>query len=232
MQRNIPSDRLARVFGVFFALVLGAISLGALVTPQLLSWTSLDTTLWTYGLAIPLIVVLLYPRLRAIDTANAGRVRELAPRIALLETLGIFSTASRTVLERLAGAVQEQSVPAGSQVIREGEAADAFYVLVSGEVRVSARGEGTEEQFLRTMGGGEFFGEIGLLEQVPRTASVVATEPTRLYRIDGDAFLGALSESPASAGFLADAGGRLARTHPSQKLTAKALQAATLEEAG
>jgi CRP-like cAMP-binding protein len=69
------------------------------------------------------------------------------------------------------------------------------------------------------MPAGTYFGEIGLIERIPRTATVTAATNTRLVRIDGDAFLDALTSAPPSASFVEGARQRLARTHPSLKPT-------------
>ena len=220
LQRSLAPDRIARVFGVFIALVLGAISLGAWITPMLLGWFGLDTTLTVYGLAVPIITVLLYPKVVSIDRGNARRLAELEPRIAVIEPLGIFAAASRPILERLAGAATEMSPAPGERIIREGDTADAFYVLTAGTVDVLARGEGDAESYIRTLHPGDYFGEIGLIEQVPRTASIKAGNGVTVLRIAGSDFLDALTQSPASAGFLEGARTRLQTTHPSRDLTA------------
>jgi MFS family permease len=215
LQRSVPSDVLARVFGVFFALVLAAISIGTVVAPPLVNGPGLHAALLVMAF-LPLGLGLLgYPALAAIDRATAATVEALAPRISVLEGLGIFAAASRPVLERLAGALAEVTVPAGTAVIREGDPADALYVLVSGRVEVSARGEGAAEEFIRTMEAGSYFGEIGLLERIPRTATVTAAEDCTLWRIEGQEFLDALTSAPAAASFIEGARMRLARTHPS-----------------
>jgi CRP-like cAMP-binding protein len=103
----------------------------------------------------------------------------------------------------------------GQVIIREGDPADAFYVLLVGEVQVSARGEAKRSRVLRVMGPGSYFGEIGLLAQVPRTATVKALEACTLYRISGTDFVDALTASSPSGGFLEGAKTRLARSHPS-----------------
>jgi CRP-like cAMP-binding protein len=65
------------------------------------------------------------------------------------------------------------------------------------------------------MEAGSYFGEIGVLERIPRTATVTALDECELYRIEGDAFLDALATSSATPSLLAGARTRLARTHPS-----------------
>jgi len=128
--------------------------------------------------------------------------------------MDLFTRASRPVLEQLARAVTQVDVEPGAVVIAEGDPADALYVLISGEVDVSGRGEGEQQRSLRTMGPDSLFGEIGVLRKVPRTATVRAVEPTVLWRISGDAFEQALEITPASSSLLGQARDRLARTHP------------------
>ena len=100
--------------------------------------------------------------------------------------------------------------------MREGEAADALYVLVGGEVEVSARGElGGPHRRVRTMTAPDYFGEIGVLEQIPRTATVTAGSDCRCERIDGAVLLEALTSTPASSSLMENVRSRLAVTHPS-----------------
>src|SRR5262249_51882566 len=136
LQRAVSDEVIARVFGVFFALVLGAISLGTIVTPPIVNGPGLHTALYVMSF-VPLAIGLLgYPSLVRIDRAAAARFDELVPRIALLEQLGIFASASRPVLERLAAACVPIRVAAGKAIVTEGEEADALYVIVSGNVDV------------------------------------------------------------------------------------------------
>jgi len=215
LQRAVSDDVIARVFGVFFALILGAISLGTIVTPPIVNGLGLHPALYIMGFAPVAIGLLGYPALVRIDRATSARYDELAPRIALLEQLGIFASANRAALERLAAASTVVRAHAGDAIVTEGEEADALYVIVSGSVDVKARGEADLEQHIRVMEPGTYFGEIGLLERIPRTATVTALEDVELYRIDGDSFLDALAAASATSSLLAGARTRLARTHPS-----------------
>ena len=218
LQRSLPKEVLARVFGAFFTGVLAAISLGALVTPIVISAFGLDASIWLAGAALPALCLLGLPFLRRMDSLNVARLAAVEPRIQVLERLGILTEASRPMLERMAADAEEVEVPAGTVVIQEGDEADAFYVLLDGEVGVRAHGEGAVERDLPPMGSGAWFGEIGLLERIPRTATVTATAPSRLLRIPGDAFVDALTNAPASAALLEGARSRLARTHPSSRV--------------
>jgi len=213
LQRSLPSDVIARVFGVFWALVLAGISIGALITPPLLSAFGLHTVLLIFGVGVTVAALAAYPKLRKLDEAALARVRRLEPRIALLDVLGIFAAAPRPVLERLARAAKEFAVAPGSVLVREGDTADALYVLEVGEVAVSARGETGSTRRLRTLCAPAYFGEIGLIERIPRTATVRALEKCKLLRIDGSDFLDALTASPASTALLEGARTQPARTH-------------------
>ncbi|MGC2191566.1 MAG: MFS transporter [Candidatus Dormiibacterota bacterium] len=229
MQRSVAPTMVARVFGVFFALVLAAISLGSALGALAISTVGLHGSLLLAGLAIPGLAVCAYPWLHRMDRTAVRRVAELAPRIKVLEQLGIFAVGSRAALERLASSCTEITAPAGEVIIREGDTADAFYVLLSGEVAVSAKGEAQQSRRLRVMGPGTYFGEIGLLAQVPRTATVKALEACTLYRIPGPDFIDALTTSSPSGGLLEGAKTRLARSHPSYAPTMLGEQPAPAE---
>jgi hypothetical protein len=215
LQRAVSGEVIARVFGVFFALVLGAISVGTIVTPPIVNGPGLHAALYIMGF-VPLAIGLLgYPALVRIDRAAAAQLDELSPRIALLEQLGIFASANRAVLERLAAAASVVRVGPGDAVVREGDEPDALYVIVSGRMDVKARGEGAVEEHIRVMEPGTYFGEIGLLGGIPRTATVTALDEAELYRIEGSDFLDALETASAGTTLLSGARMRLARTHPS-----------------
>jgi MFS family permease len=214
LQRSLPSELVSRVFGVFNTLLLAAVALGALAAPAILGLAGLDTTLLIVGIGIPLLVLAGWPWLRRMDRAAILRLAELEPRIRVLEVLGIFTAAPRPVLERLAGAATEMDVPAGTAVIRQGETADALYVIASGEVSVTRQTGSEPPSFLTTIRGPGYVGEIGLLEGIPRTATVAAVEPTRLWRIEGSEFLEALNEAPATPVFLETALVRRTRNQP------------------
>jgi MFS family permease len=219
LQRAVPTETLARVFGVFFAFFLGAISLGVLITPPIVHNLSLDAALLIMAFVPAALALVGYPALVRLDRAAAARLTELAPRIAVLERLGIFAAAPQSVLERLAAACTPVEFAPGQAIVREGGPADALYVILEGTVGVTAHGESGAEQRLRTMGPETYFGEIGLLEHIPRTATVTAEERTRCYRIDGEEFLDALTTTPPATSLLEGARTRLAASHPSRRLT-------------
>lgn len=207
LQRAIDEVVLARVFGIFFGFVLGAIALGAALAPLLIAVLDLDGALVVLGLAPALLALPALPVLRAIDRDAVAKLAHLEPRIAVLERLGLFAAAGRATLERLASAATEESVAVGTTIIREGDEADALYVILEGETEVRAG-----DRHIRFMPEGSYVGEIGLIERVPRTATVVAHTPCRLLRIGGDDFLEALTSAAPTASLLDAVQGRIAQT--------------------
>jgi hypothetical protein len=186
---------------------------GAAIAPVLLANLGLEGTLLAVGLGIPVLVALSLPWWTRMDREAVVRLAELAPRLRALEAMGIFSQASPTVLERLAAAAEDVDLPAGTVVVHEGDPADALYVLMTGEVAVTCI-EGGSTRALATLAAPGYFGEIGLLERIPRTATVTTLSNVTLHRIDGESFLDALTTTPASPAFAESARLRLARTIP------------------
>jgi len=219
LQRTVRSDELARVFGVFWAIVLGAISLGALITPQIVSAIGLNGALFIMALAPFVLGLLGYVSLHRIDLAAAVQADALAPRVALLEQLDMFVSASRLVLERLAAAESEVDFPPSVPIVVEGDPSDAMYVLKSGEVEVRSRGEsGGPEELRATLQAPAYFGEIGVLGHLPRTATVIARTYCECARIEGAALFEALNATGPSASLMDIATSRLSVAYPSQEL--------------
>jgi predicted MFS family arabinose efflux permease len=220
LQRSVPSDQLARVFGVFWAFILAAIALGTVIAPALIKAFDLETALWIMALSPIGVALGGLASLNRIDRESRGKALALAPRVAVLEGLGIFSTASRATLEGLASAAVEVEFEPAAPIVREGEESNALYVLTEGQVEVSARGEGDgADRVIRTMSAPTYFGEIGVLEHIPRTASVTAVTACRCERIEGQAFLDALLTTPPSSSLMENSRSRLAVTHPSRGAT-------------
>jgi CRP-like cAMP-binding protein len=103
----------------------------------------------------------------------------------------LFSSLARGDLVELAKATEDMEVEAGKVLARQGELGQEFFVVVEGEVSVSKDG-----QEVRTLGPGDFFGEIALLEDVRRTATVTATSPLRFFVLTRQGFRGRVSRQP------------------------------------
>jgi CRP-like cAMP-binding protein len=128
------------------------------------------------------------PRMRGLDQ----RLTE-PEGLSLLRGIGMFEPVQPSVLEEMAHRLESVTVPAGRSVVREGDLADRFYVIVSGEVEVSHG-----DVVVRREGPGDFFGEIGLLRDVPRTATVTAVTDVRLWALERADFLRAVSGTGAA----------------------------------
>jgi MFS family permease len=205
LQRAIAPEVTARVFGVFWALIVGAIAAGALIAPPVVAVLGLEDAIVALALAPALAGIAAYPALMRMDSAAAAHTALMAARATVLESAALFAAAPRPVLERLAAETREITASPGETLIHEGDPADALYILRTGAVAVRA---GDRE--LATLGPGSWFGEIGLLEGVPRTATVYATQECTLLRIDGAAFLEALTAAPLSSTALEGARARYA----------------------
>jgi CRP-like cAMP-binding protein len=191
LQRTAPGDVLSRVFGVLEGLSMAGLALGSLLTPLLVSLFGARWAIVGIGALLPLAVLLASRQLLEIDRRAPVPVVE----IALLRSLPLFSPLGAPALEGLARGLVELQAPAGTAVIREGEPGDRFYVVADGELEVSAQG-----RELRTIGRGDGFGEIALLENVPRTATVTARTDSSLYALDKPSFLVSVSSHPRAAG--------------------------------
>jgi hypothetical protein len=185
LQRLTPDAVLGRVFGALETGLITTMALGALIMPLLIRFVGLRWGLAVLGLAVALVVLPALPRLRRLDASLTPPVG-----LELLQKASIFAPLDRPTLENLARRLVELSVPAGRLVTAEGEVGDRFYLIESGAVVVTH--EGRE---LRREGAGDFFGEIALLRDVPRTATVTTTEDSVFRVLEREDFLSALDGS-------------------------------------
>jgi MFS family permease len=216
LQRDLPGDVLGRVLGVFDTVVLAAILLASLATGILLAHADVNVALVAVGVGIPALGLIGLPALLRADRTSAAAAERLRPRVALLSELDLLAGAERRTLERLAAAAEEIVMPAGQVVIREGDEADALWILADGELSVQAHGDRPEPRELPPVTAPGYVGELGLLHGIPRTASVRTRMPSTLLRIDGPDFLSALQVSQPSPSLLSVAGTRMARTPRNQ----------------
>jgi MFS family permease len=184
MQRSADNEVLGRVFACLQSLMLGALAIGSLVTPGLVSWLGPRGALIAMGALGPLVLLPLWPNLRRIDDEAVIAEEPLE----LLRRIEIFAELPEPVLERLASGATSISVGADQIVVSRGEVGNHFYAIAGGKAVVE-RDDGTT----RELGPGDSFGEIALLRDVPRTATVRALEPLRLFAVERDEFLTAVT---------------------------------------
>jgi MFS family permease len=201
-QRLAGDDVMTRVFGLAEATQTFAEALGALAVPILVVAFGTTGAIIVAGLALAVVALLAAPLYLRAERTDPDRLRD----VRRLRSVPMFEPLSAPVIERLAAGAIRVSVPEGALIVREGESGDRFYVLTDGSAEVSVRGRGA-----RTLGPGDVFGEIALLRDVPRTATVRATRATELLALDRGPFLEALTGQARSRRLAGDvAAGRLA----------------------
>jgi MFS family permease len=180
MQRSTENEVMGRVFAVFESLILTGLAVGSLATPAVIGWIGSKGALIAAGVFVPVLLVPLWPSLKRIDdeAVIAEEPLELLRRIAM------FAELPEPVLERLAAGATAISVAAGGVVVSRGEVGNHFYAIAAGKAAVELE-DGTS----RELGPGDSFGEIALLRDVPRTATVRALEPLQLFALERDEFL-------------------------------------------
>jgi MFS family permease len=191
VQRAVPDEVLARVFGVIQFSLLIALGLGGLLAPVLIHAFGTEGALIFTGAILPVLVILVG---RSVVTIDARAAAPEAQELRILGSVPIFAPLPGTALEHIAGRLIPLRVPAGTEIIREGDPGDRFYILVEGEVDVTAEGKP-----ISTMSTGGYFGEIALLKDVPRTATVSAKTDVVLYALEREDFLGAVTGHAPSA---------------------------------
>lgn len=190
MQRSVPDEVLGRVFGVLESLIIGTIAVGGLLAPALVEGLGTRPALVATGALLPALALLSWRRLSAIDAAASVPERELS----VLRSVAIFAQLPAPALEQLASRLEPARIRTGEEIFRQGEAGDRFYVIGEGEVDVFVDG-----RFVRTEGAGDHFGEIALLRDVPRTATVRARTDVEVYALERDEFISAVTGHPQSA---------------------------------
>jgi Na+/melibiose symporter-like transporter len=189
LQRMARADLLARVFGMLEGLEMVGLAVGSLLAPILIAIGGASVALVGVGLLLPLAALPVGRRLLDIDRhANVPVVE-----IALLRSLRMFSLLPPATLESLARALELLTVEADVDVIVQGDDGDLFYVIAEGDVDVVIDGAR-----IATLGRGAAFGEIALMHDVPRTATVRTRTAARFYTLERDAFLGGLTSTPAA----------------------------------
>ena len=184
IQRTVPNALRGRVFGVLESGVMLGTGIGSALAPALLAILDVRGALIATGLLLPTLAMVTW---RWVARADAHAVIPECELI-LLRGVPMLSPLPMTVLEQVAGDARPVSFAAGDTIIRQGDAADRFYILSSGQAEVAADGRRLGE-----MEPGDSFGEIALLRDVPRTASVVAIGPVEAFELDRAEFLAAVS---------------------------------------
>jgi predicted MFS family arabinose efflux permease len=188
LQRLVPNDVLSRVLGVLWGVAMAMVGVGSIVAAPLISGLGIRTALIVTGAFLPALVALSWRRLVAIDSSASIPTDQLAA----LQSVPMLAHLSLVAKEEIASMLAPMTVEPNEEVIREGDAGDRFYILVAGDVDVSSAGES-----IVTRSAPDYFGEIALLRDVPRTATVRARTELRLFALGREDFLAAVTEHAA-----------------------------------
>jgi MFS family permease len=182
LQRVMPNHVLARVLGVVWGLAMGAVALGSAVAAAAVGLVGANATFVLAGLVLPTLALVSYGRLRSIEASVPP-----AARLDVVEGVPIFAPLSLAAKEQIAAELTEVTAEPGQVLIRTGGVGDLFYIVRDGELTVQVA-----DQVPQPLDG-SFFGEIALVRDVPRTATVTATKTTHLYSLQRDDFLAAVT---------------------------------------
>ncbi|GAA2123392.1 MFS transporter [Nocardioides bigeumensis] len=182
-QRLAPERVISRVYAAAESTAVASVAIGALLAPLALDLIGLRGALAAAGTLVGLYTLSCLPRLRGLD----HRLGE-PEGLPLLRGVPMMEPVAPSVLEELAHRLVPVTAAPSQIVVREGDTADRFYVIESGEVEVTRGAE-----VLRRESAGDYFGEIGLLRDVPRTATVTAVTETRLLALSRQDFLDAIT---------------------------------------
>jgi MFS family permease len=187
IQTGTPEELLGRVFGAFDGVLILAMLAGALIVGPLIDLLGPRTTTVVSMLVALGIFLLCLPRLRKLDRVLGVRM--------FVRKVPVLSGLSHAVLEDLASRMTAEKVPDGTAVVSQGEVGHRLYIVKDGEAEVVARGEDGQEKELATLSKNDYFGEISLLKDVPRTATVRAKGALELYSLEREDFQNLLERS-------------------------------------
>jgi MFS family permease len=184
LQRSAPSDTLAGSFSILEALMDFGLALGAVLVRVAIAIGGLKAALCAPAVVALLLIAGQWRRIQKVDAAATVPQVE----IQLLRSISIFAALPAPSLEGIARDLEALTVSQGTVVIKEGEHGDRYYAIAEGELAVSRH-----SQFLQMVSRGEGFGEIALIRDVPRQATVTATTDASLYTLDRERFVQAVT---------------------------------------
>jgi MFS family permease len=207
LQRDLPRAALGRALAATGAVALAATILGDVVASVLVANAGLHWTLAVIGIGFPVVALASLPLLVASDHDTAAQARRLQPLVNLVEQLELFDGASRRVLEQVVSGAQRRSADVGEVLIQQGAVSDALWLLESGVLGIEADGVALPDVLAPG-----YVGELGLLHNAVRSATVTVREPATVVRIGTAEFREAVESSASSTSLMSLAGERLART--------------------
>ena len=187
IQTATPSELLGRVFGAYESTLVGSMLLGTLAAGPLISlWGPRGATV-TLAIVAFGVLAIATPRLRRMEDVLGVRI--------FLREVPVLTTLSLQVLDDLASRLQVESYAPGVDIVRQGDAGDRLYIMKSGHVDVSYESDGRPRVHLARLSKMEYFGEIALLRDVQRTATVRSVDTVETYSLQRSDFQEILKRS-------------------------------------
>jgi predicted MFS family arabinose efflux permease len=209
LQRSVANEVTGRVMGIFDASTIGAIIIGSIAVAPLINALSYDAMLVVVALAAPVVVIFQMRSLLHADRDAALTWSQTQTVVRDLQQVSLFSSLRESALERIARGIKKERFAVGDTILVEGTIGSACYTVLHG--RVDVRRGGEDGEVVATLAETDHFGEIGLLHNVPRTATVTAASDVVLYVIDAETFRAALeTDAIVASHAMESAGARLA----------------------
>jgi MFS family permease len=189
LQRSAPSDALAGSFSILEALMDTGLAVGAVLVRVAIGIGGLKAALFAPAVIALLLIAGLWRRIKKVDaSATVPQVE-----IQLLRSISIFAALPAPSLEGIARDLDALTVPQGTVVIKEGDPGDCYYAIAEGTLAVSRDG-----RFIQMVSRCDGFGEIALIRDVPRQATVTAATDASLYTLDRELFVQAVTGHAAA----------------------------------
>lgn len=188
LQRTAPVEAAGRVFGVLESVIVGSLALGALVAPALVATVGPRGALVAVGALLPVLAALSWRQLARIDEGAAAPEDQLLA----LRAIPFLSPLPAQSLEFLALRLVPTSLAAGETLFRSGDTGDRFYILRAGALEIDLPDERKVEH------APSYVGEIALLRDIPRTATVRAASDAELWALERTDFLETVTSNARS----------------------------------
>ena len=189
MQEHADETVIGRIFGLFELVVISSVGLGSLAAPLAIELLGARGALIGAGGLLASLALVAHASLGRLDDGMEVRAGELE----LLQRTSIFAPLPYASLRRLASSLGEHRAEQGDAIVRQGDEGDVVYVIAEGHASVTRNGD-----VLRDLGPDDVFGELALILDVPRTATVTATEPVVLRTLAREPFLAAVTGNQLS----------------------------------
>ncbi|MGF1668301.1 MAG: MFS transporter [Acidimicrobiia bacterium] len=189
LQRTVPVDSMASVFGLLESTSMAALAIGSILAPLLASAVGITNAFAVVGVITASVLALIWRPLRRAE-AGATVAIEALDALTSVDMFAALQPAVQEALAREAGFVVAH---AGEAVVTEGDTGDRMFVITSGTVAVTRQGN-----LVATLGSGDLFGEIALLANRPRIATVTPLETCRLLTLDRTGFFNAMATDPVT----------------------------------